>query len=90
VLVLARAVSAAVEATLDLDSVADDLATTVLADRGQPVGRTLEAVEDVMLSGGDDLEGLVVLVSAYFAPTHEEPPDVESLAPPVSTQWTNV
>src|SRR5215216_2522209 len=63
----AGAVSAAVEATLHFDAVADDLAATVLAHRRQPVGGTLEAVEDVMLPGGDDLERLVVLVPAHFA-----------------------
>jgi hypothetical protein len=80
--------STTIESAVHLDAVADDLATAVLADGCQSVGCTLEAVEDVTLPGGDDLKGLVVLVSAHFALTHGEPPDAESVTPPVSTRTT--
>jgi hypothetical protein len=50
--------SAAVEPTCDLHAVSDDLAATVLANRRQPMRRTLEAIEDMMLSSRYDLERL--------------------------------
>src|SRR5918995_375991 len=71
---LPRAVSTAVEAALDLDAVAHDLAAAVLAHGRQPMNCAFEAIEDVMLPSGHDFEGLVVLVSAYLALTHGEPP----------------
>jgi len=67
-------VSTAVEAALDLDAVAHDLAAAVLAHGRQPMNCAFEAIEDVMLPSGYDFEGLVVLVSAYLALTHGEPP----------------
>jgi hypothetical protein len=42
----------------------------VLADGGEPVDRTLEAVEDVMVTGHDHLEGLVVFIAADVALRH--------------------
>ena len=53
---VAGAMGAAEEVVLGLDAVADDFAPAVLAHRGQAVNRTLEAVEDVPLAGGHDLE----------------------------------
>jgi hypothetical protein len=48
----------------------DDLAAAVTADGSHPVDGALEAVEDVALAGGDDLEGEVVVVAAHFASRH--------------------
>jgi hypothetical protein len=36
---------------------ADDLAATVIADRGEFVNRTLEAVEGMTTTGSDNFEG---------------------------------
>src|SRR5688572_15550076 len=43
----------------------------MLADRCQLVGCTLEAVERMGLSCGDDLEGQIVVVAAYLALSHK-------------------
>src|SRR5688572_8940284 len=63
----AGAVRATVERVLDLDSVANHLAAAMCADGRKLVDRTLEAVEDVALAGGDDLERHVVVVAANLA-----------------------
>jgi hypothetical protein len=61
---------AAVERVVRLDTVTDHLATAVGADGRQLVDGALEAVEDVALTGRDDLEGEVVLVAADLASRH--------------------
>src|ERR671910_2292496 len=70
VLGAAGAVRAAVEATLDLDPVADHRAVAVLAARRHAADGALEAVEGVVIAGGNHLEGLVVVVAAHLADGH--------------------
>jgi hypothetical protein len=53
---LSRAVGTAVERSLGLDTVANDLALAVLAHRGEPVNRALEAVKRMGVAGSDHLE----------------------------------
>jgi hypothetical protein len=48
----------------------DDLAAAVAADGCHLVDGALEAVEDVVLAGGDDLEGEMIVVAAHFAFRH--------------------
>src|ERR1700674_3142264 len=81
------AVCAAVVAAGGFDSVSDDLAVTVLTLGRQRVNRTLEAVEDVMAAGQNDLEGLVVVVSADVADSHGHLPSrvVYPLDAPLTT-----
>src|SRR5437667_9182507 len=67
---LLGAVVAAVKCTLRLQPVADDAAAAVLAAWGEFLDGTLEAVEGVGLAVLDDLEGLVVIVSAGIAAGH--------------------
>jgi hypothetical protein len=71
---LTRAVCAAEKAPLDLGSVTDDPATAILAGRRQSVDGTLEAIKDMPLTSDNDFERLVVIVAAYFAPSHLAPP----------------
>ena len=52
------------------DAVADDLALTVLADRGELVDCAFEAVEDVPLTGRDHFEAQLIVISADFALCH--------------------
>src|SRR5215210_30775 len=67
----ARAVGTAVKRAVRLDAVSDHLDVAVLADRGERVDRTLEAVEGVrVLAGHAYLKGLVVLISTDFALGH--------------------
>jgi hypothetical protein len=54
---LSRAIGATVEGLICLDAVADDPATTVIADRGEFVNRTLEAVEGMTSAGSDNFKG---------------------------------
>jgi hypothetical protein len=71
----ARAVSAAVEVTIRLHAVADDLHAAVLADGGEGVDRALEAVEGARTFPGHIyLEGLVVIVAADLALGHAHHP----------------
>jgi hypothetical protein len=51
-----RAVRAAEERPPGLDTVADDVAAAVIADRRELVDGTLEAVEHMSLAGRDDFE----------------------------------
>jgi hypothetical protein len=72
--------STAVEAAFDLNAVSDDFAATVLAHRCQPMRRTLETIEDMMLSSRNDFERLVVLVPAHLTLTHRRPPPLGFIA----------
>jgi hypothetical protein len=63
-------VGAAVEGTLGFDTVANDLAFAVLADRSELVDRALKTVECVGVAGGDYLERQVVVVAADFTTGH--------------------
>jgi hypothetical protein len=83
---LSSAVSAAVESPLGLDPVANDLALTVLAHRGEFVYRALEAVERMGVSGSDHLEGQVVVVAADFTSSHGSPPVSGSAMPPTQEE----
>jgi len=58
---------AAIDHTLLFDSVPDDAATAMVADRREGMNRTLERIERVFLAGKVDFEGLVVIVAASFA-----------------------
>jgi hypothetical protein len=55
-----------------LDTVPDDTATAVRANRRQRVDCALEAVEDVALSGNDHFKSLVIFVFANFACRHTQ------------------
>jgi len=67
---LTCAVGAAVEGTIRLDAVADDLASAMRADGGKPVNGALETVRGVARAGRNDLEGQIVVVAAHLAPGH--------------------
>src|SRR6266567_102309 len=69
---LPGAVGAAVEATADLDAVADNPAAAPLADRGHLLDGALKAVEDVPVPGRHHLEGLVVVIAAHLADRHPD------------------
>ena len=62
------------DATEDLsvlfDTVADDSAVAVRANRRQRVDCAFEAIEGVTLSGHNDFKRLVVFVLANFACSH--------------------
>jgi hypothetical protein len=62
---------AAEERALGLHPVAYDLAAAVFAGWGKFVDGALETVESIGVSGGDDLEGEVVVVAADLALSHE-------------------
>jgi hypothetical protein len=61
---------AAEERAFGLHPVAYDFATAVFTGRGKPVDGAFEAVEGIGVSGGDDLEGEVVVVAADLALSH--------------------
>ena len=67
---LLGAVYAAIKCARLFDAMADDAAVTVRAARGQPMDRTLEAVERVAFAFHHDLEALVVVVSAVCTNAH--------------------
>ena len=54
------------------DTVADDSAITVRANRRQRVDCAFEAIEGVTLSGHNDFKRLVVFVLANFACRHTQ------------------
>src|ERR1051325_4107144 len=66
----ARAIGTTVKRFPGLDTVADDLATTVVADRRELVNRAFEAVKRVTRAGGDDFERHMIVVAAHFAFCH--------------------
>jgi hypothetical protein len=71
----ARAVSAAVEVPVRLDAVTNHLHPAVLADRGEGVDGTLEAIEGVpAVTSHPNLEGFVVVVAADLALCHAHHP----------------
>src|SRR5512146_2052183 len=64
------AVRATVERAVRLDAVADDPAAAMGADRRELLDGAFEAVEDMPVSGGHDLEREVIVVAAHFADRH--------------------
>src|ERR1041384_5906237 len=66
----ARAIGTTVKRFPGLDTVADDLATTVVADRRELVNRAFEAVKRVTRAGGADFERHMIVVAAHFAFCH--------------------
>jgi len=65
---------AAVEVTLRLHAVADDLNTAMFTGRGEGVDGALEAVEGVRVATGQsNFESLVVLVTTDFTLSHLHP-----------------
>jgi hypothetical protein len=81
---LPGAMRAAVERLVCLDPVPHDLASAVIAHGCQAMDGTLEAVEGVGMTRGDDLKGEVVLVAADFAGGHGNLLGEGSLALPLS------
>jgi hypothetical protein len=67
---LASAVSAAIEAAVSLDAMADDPAATVAALRCQAMDGAFEAVEDMPRATAAHFERGLVVVSAHFALGH--------------------
>jgi hypothetical protein len=65
-----RAVGATVERAPRFNTMPDDSAVAVRARWRERMNGALEAVENVRLPGVNDLEGLVVVVSADLALTH--------------------
>jgi hypothetical protein len=61
---------AAEESSAHFDSVPNDPALAVLANRGHRLNRTLEAVEDVTSACGCQFETLVVFVATNFTGSH--------------------
>jgi len=74
------AVSTAKEGALRLNPVPYDLAAAVLAHRSEPVDGAFEAVEGMGVTGGNHLEGQVIVVAADFTSSHRnllvEPIDI--------------
>jgi hypothetical protein len=60
----------AVEMTSDFYTVPDHPALAMLANRRNRLNCTFEAVECMLLTGGDQLESFIVLVAADFALGH--------------------
>src|SRR5918994_4947861 len=67
---LPSAVGTAEERALSLDPVTDKFAPAVIANRSQLVDGTLEAIERMGVTGGNDLEGEIVIVAADFTSSH--------------------
>jgi len=65
-----RAVRTAVERSMCLDSVPDDFAAAVFADRREFLNSALERIENVRATGGNHLKGQLIFVSAHFAFRH--------------------
>ena len=65
-----RTVGAAVEASADLDAVADHPAPAVLAHGRQLVGGALETIERMGLPRGDYLKRQVVVIAAHLTSSH--------------------
>jgi hypothetical protein len=63
-------VGAAEEPAATFDTVADDLALAVLANRGELMDCAFEAVEDVPLTSRDYFETQLIVISADFAFCH--------------------
>jgi hypothetical protein len=61
---------AAVEHSVRLNAVPDDLAPAVLTLRREGVDGTFETIEEMRVTIHDDLDGLVIIVSAYFTLNH--------------------
>ena len=58
------------ELTVYFDTVANDPALAMLADRSHRLDRTFETVEDVTRASGYNLEALVVFIATDFASGH--------------------
>src|SRR5262245_36325984 len=91
---LAGAVSAAVEGAVRLDAMANDLATTMIADRRQLVDGALKTIKYMALASGNHLERQVIVVPANFTRSHGWPPYyslfaliVASCLPPYLDNW---
>jgi hypothetical protein len=78
-------VGAAVEVTVRLNAVADNLAPAMLAGGGKGMDGALEAVEGTRACPGHTyLESLVVLISADLALGHDYHPFPASIPPTLS------
>ena len=60
------------DSSVRFDTVADDTAVAVRANRRQRVDCALEAIESVTLSGHDHFERLIIIVLANFACRHTQ------------------
>jgi hypothetical protein len=69
----AGTVCAAVKGAIRLDSVADNFAPTVPADRRQRMNRAFETVIHVRFTAHGDLECFVVSVAAHLTSIHSSP-----------------
>jgi len=67
---LMRAMSTAIEIAMRLHSVANDLATAMLALRRQGVNRAFETIEKMRTASGHDLKRLVIFIPANFTLVH--------------------
>ena len=67
---LAGAVRAAKEIVIRLDTVTDDLAAALRADRRKFVDRTFETIERVPVPGGYNFERQIIIVAADLAACH--------------------
>jgi hypothetical protein len=61
----------------NLDAMADHSAMAMLANRRNRLNGTLEAVKCVPCSSGDQLESLIVFITADFASRHLAPHSLE-------------
>lgn len=68
----AGAVDAAKDASIRFNTVTDDTAVAVRANRRQRVDRALEAIEGVTFSANDNFKRLVIVVLANFTCSHTE------------------
>jgi hypothetical protein len=60
------------DSSVGFDTVADDPAIAMRANRRERVDCALEAIEDVTLSAHDHLKRLVIIVLANFASRHTQ------------------
>jgi len=63
-------VCTAIKHSIGFNTVADDLATTMLASGGERMNGTLETVKKMNLVAHYDLQRFIVIVSANFALIH--------------------
>jgi hypothetical protein len=77
------------EGAVRLNAVPDDLAAAMLTNRGKLEDGALEAVECMPLSGGDDIKGEIVVVTADLTSSHEDllGTGIAPRCPPEKVTW---
>ena len=83
------AMHAAIDLAAGLNPMADNLAITMRASRGQHVNRTLKAIKGSSLARRSNLKCLIVLVSAHIAFGHNSSLPVQPSFPS-SVLWVSL